>query len=214
MSTVLIKNAKIVNEGKVFEGDVLIENEFIVEIAESISAKSASCKIIDAEGSYLIPGAIDDQVHFREPGLTHKGDIASESKAAVAGGLTSIIEQGFRNVQSLNRRKNNESLESALSSPSRESSLNLQSSSHSVAHSHESSISSMQNVSRNQDSSQEIFSDQQPQDFSQGLTQHQTQLVKNSHQDDWDVAATRMINFLLTGTALGIMALLWQKLIS
>ena len=93
MNTVLIKNAKIVNEGKIFEGDILIENEFIVEIAERISPKLASCKIIDAEGSYLIPGAIDDQVHFREPGLTHKGDIASESRAAVAGGITSFIEQ-------------------------------------------------------------------------------------------------------------------------
>jgi dihydroorotase len=93
MNTILIKNAKIVNEGKVFVGDVLIENEFIVEIAESISPKLANCKIIDAEGNYLIPGAIDDQVHFREPGLTHKGDIASESKAAVAGGITSYIEQ-------------------------------------------------------------------------------------------------------------------------
>ncbi|WP_284652705.1 dihydroorotase [Flavobacterium terrisoli] len=93
MNTVLIKNAKIVNEGTIFEGDVLIENEFIVEIADSISPKSASCKIIDAEGSYLIPGAIDDQVHFREPGLTHKGNIASESRAAVAGGITSFIEQ-------------------------------------------------------------------------------------------------------------------------
>ena len=93
MNTVLIKNAKIVNEGIIFEGDVLIENEFIVEIAESISPKLSSCKIIDAEGSYLIPGAIDDQVHFREPGLTHKGDIASESRAAVAGGITSYIEQ-------------------------------------------------------------------------------------------------------------------------
>ncbi|MEO5776716.1 MAG: dihydroorotase [Flavobacterium sp.] len=93
MNTVLIKNAKIVNEGIIFEGDVLIENEFIVEIAESISPKHSSCKIIDAEGSYLIPGAIDDQVHFREPGLTHKGDIASESRAAVAGGITSYIEQ-------------------------------------------------------------------------------------------------------------------------
>ena len=93
MNTVLIKNAKIVNEGTIFEGDVLIENEFIVEIAESISPKLSSCKIIDAEGSYLIPGAIDDQVHFREPGLTHKGDIASESRAAVAGGITSFIEQ-------------------------------------------------------------------------------------------------------------------------
>ncbi len=93
MNRVLIKNAKIVNEGTIFEGDVLIENEFIVEIAESISAKSSECKIIDAEGNYLIPGAIDDQVHFREPGLTHKGDIASESRAAVAGGITSFIEQ-------------------------------------------------------------------------------------------------------------------------
>lgn len=93
MNTVLIKNAKIVNEGTIFEGDVLIENEFIVEIAESISPKSSSCKIIDAEGNYLIPGAIDDQVHFREPGLTHKGNIASESAAAVAGGITSFIEQ-------------------------------------------------------------------------------------------------------------------------
>ncbi|MCF6131169.1 dihydroorotase [Flavobacterium wongokense] len=93
MNTVLIKNARIVNEGTIFEGDVLIENEFIVEVAESISPKSSSCKIIDAEGSYLIPGAIDDQVHFREPGLTHKGDIASESAAAIAGGITSFIEQ-------------------------------------------------------------------------------------------------------------------------
>lgn len=93
MNQILIKNAKIVNEGTIFEGDVLIEDQFIVEIAESISAKSASTKIIDAEGNYLLPGAIDDQVHFREPGLTHKGDIASESKAAVAGGITSYIEQ-------------------------------------------------------------------------------------------------------------------------
>ncbi|WP_396195250.1 dihydroorotase [Flavobacterium sp.] len=93
MNTVLIKNAKIVNEGKIVEGDVLIENELIVEIAESISPKSPNCKIIDAEGNYLMPGAIDDQVHFREPGLTHKGTIASESRAAVAGGITSFIEQ-------------------------------------------------------------------------------------------------------------------------
>lgn len=93
MNTTLIKNAKIVNEGVVFQGDVLIENEYIVEIAASISPKSPNCKIIDAEGNYLIPGAIDDQVHFREPGLTHKGDIESESAAAVAGGITSFIEQ-------------------------------------------------------------------------------------------------------------------------
>ncbi|MBK0371072.1 dihydroorotase [Flavobacterium agrisoli] len=93
MNRILIKNAKIVNEGVIFEGDLLIEDEVIVEISESISAKSSECTIIDAEGNYLIPGAIDDQVHFREPGLTHKGDIESESKAAVAGGITSFIEQ-------------------------------------------------------------------------------------------------------------------------
>jgi dihydroorotase-like cyclic amidohydrolase len=91
-STYLIRNAKIVNEGVVFEGDILIENEFIKEIAEKISVKSSDCVIIDAEGSYVIPGAIDDQVHFREPGLTHKGDIYTESRAAVAGGITSFME--------------------------------------------------------------------------------------------------------------------------
>ena len=93
MNIVLIKNAKIVNEGLIFEGDVLIEGEFIKEIAQNISHKSSNCQVIDAEGNYLIPGAIDDQVHFREPGLTHKGTIATESKAAIAGGITSFIEQ-------------------------------------------------------------------------------------------------------------------------
>ncbi len=93
MNTVLIKNAKIVNEGAIFEGDVLIEGEFITEIAESISHKNSNCQVIDAEGNYLIPGAIDDQVHFREPGLTHKGTISTESRAAIAGGITSFIEQ-------------------------------------------------------------------------------------------------------------------------
>ena len=92
MNKILIKNAKIVNEGTIFEGDVLIENEIITEIADQISPKPG-VEIIDAEGNYLIPGAIDDQVHFREPGLTHKADIASESRAAVAGGVTSFIEQ-------------------------------------------------------------------------------------------------------------------------
>src|SRR5690606_41487135 len=70
MNTVLIKNANIVNEGKIFKGDVLIEGDRIAEISESISAKSANTKIINADGKYLMPGMIDDQVHFREPGLT------------------------------------------------------------------------------------------------------------------------------------------------
>ena len=95
MKRILIKNAKIVNEGKIFEGDLLIEGELIIEISDSISAKT-DYKVIDAEGNYLMPGAIDDQVHFREPGLTHKGDIGSESRAAVAGGITSFIEQPNR----------------------------------------------------------------------------------------------------------------------
>jgi dihydroorotase len=93
MNRILIKNARIVNEGTIVEGDVLIENDLIVEIADSISLKTSDCIVIDAEGNYLMPGAIDDQVHFREPGLTHKGDIESESRAAVAGGITSFIEQ-------------------------------------------------------------------------------------------------------------------------
>lgn len=93
MNRILIKNARIVNEGAIFEGDLLIEDRFIKEIADSISAKSPNVQIIDAEGNFLIPGAIDDQVHFREPGLTHKGTIETESRAAVAGGITSFIEQ-------------------------------------------------------------------------------------------------------------------------
>ncbi|MDX1471115.1 MAG: dihydroorotase, partial [Flavobacteriaceae bacterium] len=90
--TILIKHAKIVNEGKIFDGDLLIEDEYISQISSSISAKSSDVEIIDAEGQYLLPGVIDDQVHFREPGLTHKAEIATESKAAIAGGVTSFIE--------------------------------------------------------------------------------------------------------------------------
>ena len=89
---ILIKNAQIVNEGKIFKSDILIENDLIAKISESIPEENLD-KIIDAEGKFLLPGVIDDQVHFREPGLTHKGDIESESKAAIAGGTTSFIEQ-------------------------------------------------------------------------------------------------------------------------
>lgn len=88
----LIKNATIVNENQIFESDLLIENDLILKISKNISEENID-KIIDASGKYLIPGVIDDQVHFREPGLTHKGDIESESRAAVAGGVTSFIEQ-------------------------------------------------------------------------------------------------------------------------
>jgi dihydroorotase len=87
----LIKNANIVNEGKIIKGNVLITGKFITEISEKkISVKAD--KTIDAAGKYLFPGCIDDQVHFREPGLTHKGEIYTEAKAAVAGGVTSFME--------------------------------------------------------------------------------------------------------------------------
>src|SRR5690554_2849617 len=99
MKSVLIKNAKIVNEGQIIKGDVLIEGDRIAEISSIISMKSADTKIIDADECYLLPGMIDDQVHFREPGLTHKATIETESKAAVAGGITSFIEMPNTNPQ-------------------------------------------------------------------------------------------------------------------
>jgi dihydroorotase len=91
MSSILIKNATIVNENKKFIGDVFIDGEIIVEIKEGSIDRLAN-KIIAANGKLLLPGLIDDQVHFREPGLTHKGNIASESRAAIAGGITSYME--------------------------------------------------------------------------------------------------------------------------
>ncbi len=100
MEQILIKDAHIVNEGSVFYGDVLIENGFIIEVGDNISAKSADVSIYYAEGKHLLPGVIDDQVHFREPGLTHKATIATESRAAVAGGITSFIEMPNTNPQS------------------------------------------------------------------------------------------------------------------
>ncbi|HRB92263.1 MAG: dihydroorotase [Chitinophagales bacterium] len=87
----LLKNGKIINEGKILEQDILIENEIISKIATDIS--DANATIIDAQNKFIIPGIIDDQVHFREPGLTHKATIYSESKAAIAGGVTSFMEQ-------------------------------------------------------------------------------------------------------------------------
>lgn len=91
MKTILITNANIVNEGKVFTGDVLIKGQYIEKIGKELSAATAD-QVIDANGKYLLPGAIDDQVHFREPGLTHKATIYTEAKAAVAGGITSFME--------------------------------------------------------------------------------------------------------------------------
>ena len=93
MSSILIQNAVIINEGRSRRGDLLIENEIISATGTPGQLRSKSeTKIIDATGLILIPGVIDDQVHFREPGLTHKGDIFSESRAAAAGGITSFMD--------------------------------------------------------------------------------------------------------------------------
>jgi len=89
----IIRNASLVNEGSIIVADILIANERIEKISSSMNFEDVSLlKEINAEGLYLLPGVIDDQVHFREPGLTHKGSIYTESRAAVAGGITSFME--------------------------------------------------------------------------------------------------------------------------
>ncbi|MCB0380790.1 MAG: dihydroorotase [Flavobacteriales bacterium] len=92
---ILLKNAKIVNENTIFSGHVLIEKDIIAKIfkeVDDITSYEKTNKVIDVKGNYLLPGVIDDQVHFREPGLTHKATIQTESRAAVAGGITSFME--------------------------------------------------------------------------------------------------------------------------
>src|SRR5690349_1021358 len=91
MQKYLIKNIQTVNEGRIQTSDLLIANERIEKIATNISTR-ANVIEINGEGKFLLPGAIDDQVHFREPGLTHKATIYTEAKAAVAGGVTSFME--------------------------------------------------------------------------------------------------------------------------
>ncbi len=91
MPSTLIVNARMASEGREFEGDLRIENGRIARIGSGLSA-GADEKVVDAAGRWLLPGMIDDQVHFREPGMPHKGDIATESAAAVAGGLTSFMD--------------------------------------------------------------------------------------------------------------------------
>ena len=89
----IIRNSSIVNEGKITVADILLVNERIEKIDSSINlSKNVLYKEINADGLYLLPGIIDDQVHFREPGLTHKATIYSESKAALAGGITSFMD--------------------------------------------------------------------------------------------------------------------------
>ena len=96
---ILIKNACVVNQNKIFSSDVLIQNQKIYKVAKNIDA--VADKVIDADGLFLIPGIIDDQVHFREPGLTHKATISTESKAAIAGGITSFMEMPNTKPQAL-----------------------------------------------------------------------------------------------------------------
>jgi dihydroorotase len=90
MYDLILKNCNIVNENKITESDIAIKDSRIELIANSINSEAK--KTIDVNGRYVIPGLIDDQVHFREPGLTHKGEIATESKAGLAGGVTSYFE--------------------------------------------------------------------------------------------------------------------------
>ena len=90
MYDIILKNCSIVNENQIKESDIAIKNQRIDLISTSIDSEAR--EVIDLNGRYVIPGLIDDQVHFREPGLTHKGDIASESKAGLAGGVTSFFE--------------------------------------------------------------------------------------------------------------------------
>jgi dihydroorotase len=101
MQKLLIANATLVNDNQVFKADVLIENGFISRIQQDLVQSGIDAPIIQAEGLYLLPGMIDDQVHFRDPGLTHKGDLNSESRAAVAGGITSFMEMPNTNPRCL-----------------------------------------------------------------------------------------------------------------
>ena len=109
MGKVLLKNAQVVSENSIIESDVLLEDHIIVKIDVDIS--DAHANVIDAKGKHLLPGLIDDQVHFREPGLTHKGNIASESRAAVAGGITTFMEQPNTNPQTTTIEKLEEKFE-------------------------------------------------------------------------------------------------------
>ncbi|MBT8270707.1 MAG: dihydroorotase [Flavobacteriaceae bacterium] len=111
--SILIKNARIVNEGSISKADLLIEDDYIKKIAKSISPSHPNIMVIDIENNLLIPGLIDDQVHFREPGLTHKATIETESKAALAGGITSFMEMPNTNPQTTTIEAYNAKLERA-----------------------------------------------------------------------------------------------------
>lgn len=109
MNNIFIKNATIINEGRTFRGELLISGEYISSVAPVGQIRiPEKAHTIDASGLLLIPGVIDDQVHFREPGLTHKGDIFTESRAAVAGGITSFMDMPNTNPQTVTNALLNE----------------------------------------------------------------------------------------------------------
>jgi dihydroorotase len=112
----LIKNASVVNEGEIAQLDVLIENGFISKIERNINTDKNVTEI-NAEGLHLLPGAIDDQVHFREPGLTHKGELYTEAKAAVAGGVTSYMEMPNTKPSAVTKELLNKSIPEQRNAP-------------------------------------------------------------------------------------------------
>ena len=104
MTSILIKNGLLINENEKFIADIFIEDNFIAEISKN-GINRNSDKIIEADGKWVMPGVIDDQVHFREPGLTHKAEIYTEAKAAVAGGTTSYMEMPNTNPQATSKEE-------------------------------------------------------------------------------------------------------------
>ncbi|MDE5677768.1 dihydroorotase [Phocaeicola sp.] len=120
MKRTWIKNAQIVNEGKSFSGSIVIENEIIAEVLAGKTEPSRPCEeTIDAKGYYLIPGVIDDHVHFRDPGLTHKANMHTESTAAAAGGVTSFMDMPNTNpqtttIEALNAKFDNAATQSVV----------------------------------------------------------------------------------------------------
>lgn len=114
MPKIVLKNTKVVNENRTFETDVLIDGDYITRIDRDIS--DANAEVIDMQGDLLLPGIIDDQVHFREPGLTHKGNIATESRAAIAGGITTFMEQPNTKPQTVTIEKLEEKFSRAAES--------------------------------------------------------------------------------------------------
>jgi dihydroorotase len=113
LSKTLLCNARLVNEGQIVDADVLINGERIAKVASSITA-SDEMTVIDLAGKYLLPGMIDDQVHFREPGMMHKGDLATESAAAAAGGITSFMDMPNVNPQTTTRAALRDKYDSAV----------------------------------------------------------------------------------------------------